>query len=76
MTQAMTRDQWQQRVKDIKRRAGPKHKPKAVTVGSMSDHYECSCGWRSPGYWDGLEWAFEDWAKHVDDVELSRVCAE
>jgi hypothetical protein len=40
------------------------HKRKMVSVG-LSDHCECSCGWKSPGYWDGQEYAFDDWQKHV-----------
>jgi len=40
------------------------HKRKMVSVG-FADHCECECGWRSPDYWDGQEWAFSDWKKHV-----------
>lgn len=32
---------------------------------AMSDQIECSCGWKSYSYWDGAEWAWEDFDKHL-----------
>ena len=31
----------------------------------MSDVCSCSCGWKSKTYWDGREWAYDEWVKHI-----------
>ena len=43
------------------------HIPKYTGVG-LSDQYECSCGWKSSGYWDGSEWAWDEWIKHAKGI--------
>ena|SRR3989344_1054284 len=46
--------------------AVPDHVPTAKSSG-FSDEVHCSCGWKSPGYWDLMEQAWDDWAEHVAD---------
>ena len=38
-------------------------------LGFMSDAWECSCGWESPAYWDGAEYAEADWKRHAQGIE-------
>lgn len=33
----------------------------------MTDWHICSCGWKSPEYWDGAEYAEQDWVKHIQE---------
>lgn len=42
-----------------------KHRIKDIGV-HMVDQYECSCGWKSASYWDGAEWAYDEWLEHVE----------
>ena len=41
------------------------HTPKYIGESSMSDQFICSCGWESRGYWDGIEYAWDEWLKHA-----------
>jgi hypothetical protein len=43
------------------------HLPKPKSKG-MSDWVECSCGWISTPFWDGMEWALDQWKKHQAEV--------
>ena len=43
------------------------HVPKYTGQG-CADQYECSCGWKSNGYWDGAEWAWNEWVKHAKGI--------
>lgn len=39
-------------------------------IGSgHTDQIECSCGWKSNGYWDGDHWAEDEFNKHLDEVQ-------
>ena len=43
----------------------PKKECKETYSGSgMVDSYSCSCGWKSQPYFDGAEFALEEWKKH------------
>jgi hypothetical protein len=33
--------------------------------GGMLDQIICSCGWESRTYFDGREYAYDEWKKHV-----------
>jgi len=44
------------------------HVPKCVAAGYMCDQYVCSCGWESPRFFDGLEYAKDEWLKHAEKV--------
>ena len=33
--------------------------------GLMSEYYVCSCGWESNAFWDGIDFAMEEWRRHV-----------
>lgn len=46
-----------------------KHESKYVGSG-MVDELECSCGWKSGPYFDGLEYANREFEKHVKDSEM------
>lgn len=35
---------------------------------TMDDQIVCACGWKSKPYWDGFEWAFDEWGKHIQEV--------
>lgn len=39
--------------------------------GYMGDQWKCSCGWESRKYWDGAEYAHEEWKAHVKRVEAN-----
>jgi len=41
------------------------HIPKYQSAGYMCDEYVCSCGWKSQGYFDGSEYAWDEWVRHV-----------
>jgi hypothetical protein len=47
--------------------AEPEHVGSGKSEG-FSDCVLCSCGWKSPGYWDMLEAAWDDWYAHVADA--------
>lgn len=40
------------------------HKPTPKSH-RFSDWVECACGWESQEYWDGEEYAFSEWQKHI-----------
>ncbi|TSC59678.1 MAG: hypothetical protein LiPW15_698 [Parcubacteria group bacterium LiPW_15] len=46
--------------------AAPEHVP-TMTSDGMNDQMECSCGWKSRGYWDGADYAEKEWRDHVAD---------
>ena len=52
---------------ELKEAATPDHVGKSKSF-RFSDSVSCSCGWESPGYWDLLEAAWDDWAAHVADT--------
>jgi len=31
----------------------------------FTDYLTCSCGWKSNMYWDGMEYAYSEWKRHV-----------
>lgn len=41
-----------------------RHKGKYRYDGPMSDGWSCSCGWESPSYFDGSEFAHADFERH------------
>lgn len=49
----------------MKTTAAPQHVGNGAEVSYMSDQVACCCGWKSEKYWDGLEFAWEDWIRHV-----------
>ena len=36
-----------------------------LDVGGMLDQCQCSCGWTSDTYFDGREYAFAEYQRHV-----------
>lgn len=55
------------RVKPTDTEFPPGHTPRYVSTPSgMIDSYECSCGWKSGPYYDGAEYAWTDWKRHVE----------
>jgi hypothetical protein len=45
------------------------HKPKYDKSGGyMIDRIKCSCGWKSPAFFDGLEYANDAFQKHLEAV--------
>ena len=42
----------------------------SYTGEGMSDVCSCSCGWESSGYWDGQEYAFDEWVKHLGAMSM------
>jgi hypothetical protein len=51
-------------IEGMQKDAEPDH---VMTIKSvyMSDKAHCSCGWESPGFWDGVEYASKHWRDHV-----------
>lgn len=49
---------------DLQRFASPEHTPKYAGV-DICDALACACGWVSKSYYDGVEFAYADWAQHV-----------
>lgn len=45
----------------------PEHSYKNEGV-TMDDTFVCACGWKSETFWDGAEWAYDDWRKHVESM--------
>jgi len=45
------------------------HTPKGCSK-DISDWVECSCGWKSQQYWDGMEYALDEWKLHQAEVGL------
>lgn len=52
--------------KQLHMAAGPEHVGKCVGV-TMDDQVVCCCGWESRTFWDGAEWAWDEWREHVAD---------
>jgi len=46
--------------------AKPEHVGEYASERSC-DLVKCSCGWKSQGYWDGAEYAWDEWREHVAD---------
>lgn len=44
------------------------HVPITKEVSYMIDQCFCSCGWESTRYWDGAEYAFDEWIKHAKKI--------
>ncbi|KKP93481.1 MAG: hypothetical protein UR98_C0004G0017 [Parcubacteria group bacterium GW2011_GWA1_36_12] len=44
------------------------HVPTVEEVSYMTDQCRCSCGWASTRYWDGAEYAFDEWIKHAKTI--------
>lgn len=40
--------------------------------GGMLDQIRCVCGWESNTYFDGDDYAYAEWKKHVKDKEDER----
>lgn len=47
---------------------GAKHFVEYVALGGHSDSYKCICGWKSNGYWDLVEAAWDEWLLHAHDT--------
>jgi hypothetical protein len=63
-----------QRVKSaVKAKPGPpkgaKHFVEYVALGGHSDSFSCICGWKSNGYWDLVEAAWDEWLLHAHDTK-------
>ena len=41
------------------------HKGRCKSDAALCDWFVCSCGWESRHYWDGADFATEEWKKHV-----------
>ncbi len=41
------------------------HVPEYQNPTYMTDGYICSCGWKSRTYFDGEEYAFDEWKRHA-----------
>lgn len=52
---------------ELRGAAAPEHVGQGHSAG-FSDHVTCSCRWKSRGYWDMLQAAWDDWADHVADA--------
>lgn len=48
-----------------------KHEPELVEEPGMIDLVKCSCGWESPPYYDGREYALADHREHVKNAEAA-----
>lgn len=46
-----------------RRQVMSEHTPSTKGEG-FSDWVECSCGWRSHSYWDGVDFAMDEWKRH------------
>ena len=44
------------------------HIGRVEEVDYMIDQAFCSCGWSSPGYFDGREYATRNWIDHVEPL--------
>ena len=36
-----------------------------IKESSTIDTCICSCGWESNSYWDGAEYAYNEWVEHI-----------
>lgn len=41
----------------------------------LIDLWVCTCGWTSSPYYDGAEWAEDDFLRHIAAVKLGRAAA-
>lgn len=48
---------------------GAKHFVEYVALGGHSDSFKCICGWKSNGYWDLVEAAWDEWLLHAFDTK-------
>lgn len=46
------------------------HVGRHVETPGLLDSFECSCGWKSDGFFDGAEYARSQWKKHVASAAL------
>ena len=47
--------------------AGPEHAYTNEGV-TLDDTFVCACGWKSETYWDGSDFAYADWRKHLQSI--------
>lgn len=45
------------------------HRFTFADIGEMLDQIQCSCGWESKTYFDGREYAYAEWRRHVTAAE-------
>jgi hypothetical protein len=45
-----------------------KHEPTVIEEPGMIDLVKCSCGWESKPYFDGREYAWAAFQKHIADA--------
>lgn len=48
---------------------GAKHFVEYQALGGHSDSFKCICGWKSSGYWDLVEAAWDEWLLHAYDTK-------
>lgn len=48
-----------------------KHKVVVREVSYMIDQAFCACGWESDRFYDGAEYAHQQWKKHLQEVASS-----
>jgi hypothetical protein len=48
---------------------GTKHFVEYQALGGHSDSFRCICGWKSNGYWDLVEAAWDEWLLHAHDTK-------
>jgi len=60
-------EEYRQAWKGVDEAAAPEHVGKNIGAG-MFDQVECSCGRIGKSYFDGAEYAWDDWREHVADV--------
>lgn len=53
-----------------KKAAEAGHGVRVREIGYMCDKAFCACGWESHGYFDGAEFAWDDWKRHIDHGNL------
>jgi hypothetical protein len=46
-----------------------KHIATYITEPDIIDIYRCSCGWESKPYYDGAEFAYQEWKRHVAESQ-------
>ena len=52
----------------IERTAGKAkgHNLTTTSDAGLCDDGSCSCGWKSNGYFDGLEYIYKEWLQHLE----------
>lgn len=43
------------------------HNARLIEEAGMIDICKCSCGWQSKPYYDGREYAYSAWLRHIRD---------